>query len=72
MWGSTEYSMDMTATATQDIAPEYTNCHSHAADLYCVGPDGDEVLAVSAEADDSADGHGDPDDLHCHFHAGVE
>ncbi|ROT38060.1 zinc/iron transporter protein [Sodiomyces alkalinus F11] len=66
MWGSTEYSMDVTATATQDIAPEYTNCHPHDADLYCVGPDGDDILAVSAEAEEA------PDEQHCHFHAGVE
>jgi solute carrier family 39 (zinc transporter), member 1/2/3 len=66
---------------------QYTGCHAHDEDQYCLAPDGEEVLVLAAEAEDEhADhdhedehedehdehGNGEEEEMDCHFHAGVE
>lgn len=64
MWGETSYSMGVTPTNTQDLPAEFTGCHDHGPDeLFCFSPDGEDVMATVVESEEN---------LHCHFHAGVE
>ncbi|KAK3329210.1 hypothetical protein B0H66DRAFT_540440 [Apodospora peruviana] len=87
MAGATEYHVHTTVTATTDIPPAFTGCHTHDAETFCHGPDGADV-EISLEAEETGHGHDeeeghDHDDSHqeeilsesgrtCHFHAGVE
>ena len=34
MAGTTEYRVEATATATQDVPPAYTGCHTHGTERY--------------------------------------
>lgn len=79
MWGTTEYQVMTTATATQDIPPTFTDCHAHGSDTFCMGPGGADIEIVAQGASDSHQDHGDEtagdasgSSLNCHFHAGVE
>ncbi|KPM41389.1 hypothetical protein AK830_g5160 [Neonectria ditissima] len=67
--GSTEYYVQTTVTATGDIPSQFTGCHSHGDETYCMTED-DEVAILPAE--DVESGDAEPDEEHCHFHAGVE
>ncbi|CAM1505868.1 Fc.00g115050.m01.CDS01 [Cosmosporella sp. VM-42] len=66
---STEYYIQTTITATEDVPAQFTGCHSHGEDTYCMTED-DEVEIILA--DDIESGEANPDEKHCHFHAGVE
>ncbi|KAH6651297.1 hypothetical protein F5144DRAFT_479761 [Chaetomium tenue] len=72
MGGTAEYEVHTTVTATQDIPPAFTGCHSHGTETFCIGPNGDEVeIHVAGEEEGEHDeGHAEGGD--CHFHAGVE
>ncbi|KAK4099320.1 hypothetical protein N658DRAFT_517408 [Parathielavia hyrcaniae] len=64
-----------TATATSELPPQYTGCHTHDAHIFCLGPDGDDVRIERLEDGTSttkSGGEGDAGGRHCHFHAGVE
>ncbi|KAK4104485.1 Zip-domain-containing protein [Parathielavia hyrcaniae] len=70
---ATEYRVDTTATATQDIPPSFTGCHPHGSDTYCLSPSGDDVQVALASGEDEVDAdEAEPEGLDCHFHAGVE
>ncbi|KAM3431523.1 hypothetical protein NHJ13734_007266 [Beauveria thailandica] len=76
MHGTTEYLMQTTPTQTSDLPASFTGCHNHGADLYCIAPDGNEVMA---KGEGSTEPAGDKDNtseaggnVHCHSHAGVE
>lgn len=82
MAGASEFRVQVTPTATDDLPPSYTECHHHEKDMYCVGPNGEDVY-VETEEDAAHDDHGHDHDhdhegegeeghQHCHFHAGVE
>ncbi|ETI20459.1 hypothetical protein G647_08495 [Cladophialophora carrionii CBS 160.54] len=66
------------ATVTAEPPAQYTGCHSHGEEQFCIGSDGDEVLVLLA--DKHLGEHQDHDDTEvtgsegedCHFHAGVE
>ncbi len=65
------------ATVTGVPSPQYTDCHAHGEEQFCVGPKGQEVLVLPEEHSDEHAGHDDPEgsnseDQNCHFHAGVE
>ncbi|KAK7222500.1 hypothetical protein V2G26_010503 [Clonostachys chloroleuca] len=66
---STEYYVQTTVTATSDVPAQFTGCHSHGTDTYCM-TETDEVAILLAE--DVKSGNANPDEKHCHFHAGVE
>jgi zinc transporter 1/2/3 len=83
MGGSTEYLVQYTATGTEEPPAEFTDCHAHDADLFCVAPDGSDVLVSlsGGAAEEGQDEHGEHGDEEtsaesegetCHFHAGVE
>ncbi|KAH7013122.1 hypothetical protein EDB80DRAFT_863096 [Ilyonectria destructans] len=66
---STEYYVQTTITVTSDVPAEFTGCHSHDTEIYCFTDDGEaSIIAV----EDIESGESDPDEEHCHFHAGVE
>ncbi|KAH7129884.1 hypothetical protein B0J13DRAFT_588137 [Dactylonectria estremocensis] len=67
---STEYYVQTTITATSDVPSEYTGCHAHDTDTYCFDDEGGEAIVLAVE--DIESGESDPDEEHCHFHAGVE
>lgn len=88
MDGVTEYSIHTTPTATTNLPASFTGCHNHGTDLYCIAPDGEEVLAekekdaAESSPSDHDHEHGAEQDhdhsgdagsnVHCHSHAGVE
>ncbi|KAH6850108.1 hypothetical protein B0I37DRAFT_413531 [Chaetomium sp. MPI-CAGE-AT-0009] len=72
---ATEYRVVVTATASSDVPPMYTGCHTHGTDTYCLTPSGDDaqILTESEEAEaGSGSGSSEPTEENCHFHAGVE
>lgn len=73
MAGPSEYLVDYTVTNTAEYPAQFTDCHPHAPDLYCVGPDGEDVMVLLGDEEEDDHGHGDePAEENCHFHAGVE
>lgn len=88
MDGVTEYSIHTTPTKTANLPASFTGCHNHGTDLYCIAPDGEEVLAekekdaAESQPSDHDHEHGAEQDhdhsgdagsnVHCHSHAGVE
>ncbi|KAK3901378.1 hypothetical protein C8A05DRAFT_34936 [Staphylotrichum tortipilum] len=73
--GTAEYRVDTTVTATQDIPPAYTGCHTHGTESLCIGPNGEEVEihpAAEEEGDHGDHTEGSSAGQNCHFHAGVE
>jgi len=87
MAGTTEYLVHTTVTATQDVPPRFTGCHTHGSETFCLDSDGGDVEITLASDTVEGDDHDDHDDhdLHvdeeptssstgknCHFHAGVE
>lgn len=78
MAGASEYSVQVTPTATDDLPASYTGCHHHEKNMYCIGPNGEDVY-VETEQEEAHDEHGqdhghegEEGHQHCHFHAGVE
>ncbi|KAH6644300.1 ZIP zinc transporter-domain-containing protein [Boeremia exigua] len=76
MAGTEEYQISG-PTATEEFQAQYTDCHTHSAETFCVDDAGEDVqvLVESAEEDSHSEetteepaGSGE----HCHFHAGVE
>ncbi|KAJ4255672.1 high-affinity Zn(2+) transporter zrt1 [Fusarium falciforme] len=62
---STEYYVQTTITNTEEFPAQLTDCHSH----------GEETQVLQAPiilAEDVESGAADPEEEHCHFHAGVE
>ncbi|KZZ92137.1 Zinc/iron permease [Moelleriella libera RCEF 2490] len=85
MAGSSEYLVKTTPTQTTDIPAQFTGCHNHGPDTYCLGPNGDDVQVQvpASEGGNSGTGSGSGSGSgsgtgsgnghkHCHFHAGVE
>ncbi|PKS11204.1 hypothetical protein jhhlp_002965 [Lomentospora prolificans] len=81
MAGASEYVVQTTVTATEELPASFTGCHNHGSDLYCISPDGDdvEISIPSEEGESDHDDHdhessesGTPSGENCHFHAGVE
>ncbi|KAJ9658049.1 high-affinity Zn(2+) transporter zrt1 [Coniosporium apollinis] len=79
MAGTAEYQVLAAPTATGELPAEYTGCHPHGEDLYCLTPDGEEVELVSGNVTaHEGEEHTDPAPMpesagpNCHFHAGVE
>ncbi|KAF2183487.1 Zip-domain-containing protein [Zopfia rhizophila CBS 207.26] len=78
MVGSSEYKV-LGPTRTEDMAPQYTGCHAHSTETFCMAPDGEEVQILIEESpeEETEEPHHDDDDhgptpQDCHFHAGVE
>ncbi|KAL6710606.1 high-affinity Zn(2+) transporter zrt1 [Coniothyrium glycines] len=80
MAGTEEYQI-VGPTATEEFQAQYTDCHSHGSELYCVDDAGEDVqvLVEAAESEDSS--HADEETAeanpadsseHCHDHFGVE
>ncbi|KAH6636145.1 hypothetical protein F5144DRAFT_167333 [Chaetomium tenue] len=70
---ATEFRVSATVTASSDVPPAYTSCHSHGTDTYCLEPSGDDVQIVNESEEAEADtGSDEPTEENCHFHAGVE
>lgn len=59
------------ATPTGELPAAYTGCHSHGSETYCLDPEGNEVAIVS-EAAAATTSDSEEENVHCHFHAGVE
>ncbi|KAH6853230.1 hypothetical protein B0I37DRAFT_2273 [Chaetomium sp. MPI-CAGE-AT-0009] len=72
MAGTVEYEVHTTITATQDIPPAFTGCHSHGTETFCIGPNGDEVEVHTAGQEEGGEQESHPEEQNCHFHAGVE
>ncbi|KAI1339352.1 Zip-domain-containing protein [Xylariaceae sp. FL0016] len=81
MYGTEEYQVAATVTATSELPATYTDCHSHGDESFCVGPDGSdvEILGFTSEAsgeesvaDGETESSSSTEGLDCHFHAGVE
>ncbi|KAF4458093.1 hypothetical protein F53441_101 [Fusarium austroafricanum] len=66
---SAEYYVQTTITNTQEYPAQLTSCHSHGDETYCMSDDGE---APILKAEDVKSGKANPDEEHCHFHAGVE
>jgi hypothetical protein len=47
---------------------QYTGCHAHDEDQYCLAPDGEEVLVLAAESEDDHAGHDHEDEHDEHDH----
>lgn len=81
MVGTEEYQM-VGPTRTQDMQAQYTGCHKHGSETYCVDSTGEDVQVltdvVNDGGDEHANGHGETSEEpagsgeHCHFHAGVQ
>ncbi|KAG7293592.1 hypothetical protein NEMBOFW57_003645 [Staphylotrichum longicolle] len=71
MAGTAEYEVHTSVTATQDIPPAFTGCHSHAAETFCMAPNGDEV-EIHAAGEEEETAESSSAGQNCHFHAGVE
>ncbi|CAI9629628.1 zip-domain-containing protein [Alternaria burnsii] len=84
MVGEEEYQVSG-PTATEEFQSEYTGCHTHGSETYCVDDAGEDVLIMvdAAESTDSsshteeespAESEAEPAGSkgHCHDHAGVE
>ncbi|OIW29309.1 hypothetical protein CONLIGDRAFT_662315 [Coniochaeta ligniaria NRRL 30616] len=75
MAGATEYVVHTTATATTDIPPAFTGCHTHESETFCLTPSEDDI-EISLEAETDTDDHNNEAsssaEQNCHFHAGVE
>ncbi|KAJ4258785.1 high-affinity Zn(2+) transporter zrt1 [Fusarium torreyae] len=66
---SSEYYVQTTITNTEEYPAQLTGCHSHGDETYCMSDDGEAPILA---AEDVESGEADPDEEHCHFHAGVE
>ncbi|KAM0425439.1 hypothetical protein ACHAPT_009228 [Fusarium lateritium] len=66
---STEYYVQTTITNTEEFPAQLTDCHSHGEETYCMSDDGEAPIIL---AEDVESGAADPEEEHCHFHAGVE
>ncbi|KAF2459183.1 ZIP zinc transporter-domain-containing protein [Lineolata rhizophorae] len=58
MAGTSEFQVLIEATATGELPAEYTGCHNHEDEMFCFGPDGEEVeiLPEGAEHDEEEEG----------------
>ncbi|KAH6633917.1 putative metal ion transmembrane transporter protein [Chaetomium sp. MPI-SDFR-AT-0129] len=73
--GTAEFEVHASATATQDVPPAFTGCHSHGAETFCLDPNGDEVELHPAGEEEHGEHEGHDHESsgeNCHFHAGVE
>ncbi|KAI1145260.1 hypothetical protein F4825DRAFT_444361 [Nemania diffusa] len=83
--GTDEYQIILPATATGEIAPSYTGCHSQESETFCLRDDGIEIeVLIGTEGDHDHENehehenHTSEHELEvisgetCHFHAGVE
>ncbi|KAJ4323814.1 high-affinity Zn(2+) transporter zrt1 [Fusarium piperis] len=66
---STEYYVQTSITNTEEFPAQLTDCHSHGEETYCMSDDGEAPIIL---AEDVESGAADPEEEHCHFHAGVE
>ena len=69
--------MDYDVTNTEEYPSEFTGCHTHGDDMFCIDEDGEDVAVKSEGGGDEGDGSGDSsggdhEGKNCHFHAGVE
>ncbi|KAF1923442.1 Zip-domain-containing protein [Didymella exigua CBS 183.55] len=76
MVGTEEYQI-VGPTATEEFQAQYTDCHTHGSETYCVDDAGGDVkvLVESTEEDSHADETSEESagaEENCHFHAGVE
>ncbi|KAF2014533.1 Zip-domain-containing protein [Aaosphaeria arxii CBS 175.79] len=75
MAGTEEYQI-VGPTKTEEFEAQYTGCHAHGTDVYCLDPDGEEVQVLIEPEDEDEHNHTEEDphagEGHCHFHAGVE
>lgn len=81
MYGTEEYQI-VGPTATEEFQAEYTDCHTHGSETFCVDNAGEDVQVLvegaaetgTATSDPSAESTTAPAGTgeHCHFHAGVE
>ncbi|KAI1653687.1 Zip-domain-containing protein [Daldinia decipiens] len=78
LYGTTELQVVVPATATSEIPPTYTGCHTHGGESFCLAPNGSDVEVLGLNSEDPAN-HSEEGDAHsesvgqtCHFHAGVE
>ncbi|TID17991.1 Zip-domain-containing protein [Venturia nashicola] len=75
--GTAEYQILTTATGTSALPAQYTGCHSHGSELFCISPSGDEVELLLEGAEKSAsttagDSAAPTGKGKCHYHNGVE
>ncbi|OAX77503.1 hypothetical protein ACJ72_08198 [Emergomyces africanus] len=65
-----------TGTPTSEVPAQYTGCHSHGSERFCIAPNGDDVqILLLSETLTPEGGHGGEERKggeKCHFHAGVE
>ncbi|RDA95084.1 hypothetical protein CP533_2090 [Ophiocordyceps camponoti-saundersi (nom. inval.)] len=67
----TDFVVRSTPSQTTALPAQFTGCHHHGSDLFCIGPDGEDVeVAPASEA--SSGTHQSSGHRNCHFHAGVE
>ncbi|ENH65164.1 Zinc-regulated transporter 1 [Fusarium oxysporum f. sp. cubense race 1] len=66
---SSEYYVQTTITNTEEYPAQLTSCHSHGEETYCMSDDGEAPILPAADVES---GKADPQQEHCHFHAGVE
>jgi solute carrier family 39 (zinc transporter), member 1/2/3 len=81
---SSEYYVQTTITNTEEYPAQLTSCHSHGEETlvplpslpapanifsYCMSDDGEAPILPAADVES---GKADPQEEHCHFHAGVE
>ncbi|EOA84555.1 uncharacterized protein SETTUDRAFT_90653 [Exserohilum turcica Et28A] len=73
-------------TATEQFQAQYTDCHSHSSEMYCVDKAGKDVKILTGGASDESHSNGEPhsetpangaadqpqnNGQHCHEHAGI-
>ncbi|RCI11073.1 hypothetical protein L249_7536 [Ophiocordyceps polyrhachis-furcata BCC 54312] len=69
----TDFVLRSTPTQTTALPAQFTGCHHHGSDMFCIGPDGEEVeVAPASEASSGEQHHESSGHRNCHFHAGVE
>ncbi|KAF2679198.1 Zip-domain-containing protein [Lentithecium fluviatile CBS 122367] len=82
MVGTQEYQI-VGPTATEEMEAQYTDCHTHGSETFCVNSAGDDVeILVETEETHTEEDHdhdheetsstAESEGQNCHFHAGVE
>ncbi|EFQ86452.1 hypothetical protein PTNB73_04067 [Pyrenophora teres f. teres] len=71
MAGTEEYQV-VGPTATEQFQAQYTDCHTHGSETYCVDNAGEDVKILVDAAEATPEPAPSGGKKNCHFHAGVE
>ncbi|TKX20524.1 ZIP zinc transporter [Elsinoe australis] len=68
--GTAEYEILDAPTRTEELPAQYTGCHSHGSEMFCVSPSGEDVAVRAEGASAEGGSHGGEDD-HDHGSSGT-